>query len=163
MHFLILYERCHLVVIEKNVIEQIGMASAGSKPQSIFQFFSGFYSEYVKHVLLINIHYFFWPSIYFWVQGITEWKSTQSHKTMLRIPLSNWVAVNTDWKLVFQKTCFKTICVFLEWDLFVELCNFVPKKPEVTPRRSLQSIGDWNKRVLDSVWYEYGSTFHNFI
>lgn len=61
MHFLILYERCHLVVIEKNVTEQMGMATAESNPQFFFffQFFFSFHSEHVKHVHLINIHYFF--------------------------------------------------------------------------------------------------------
>lgn len=38
MHFLILYERCHLVVIEKNVTEQMGMATAESNPQFFFFF-----------------------------------------------------------------------------------------------------------------------------
>lgn len=115
LHFPILYEKCHLVVIEKNVIIQMAMI--------ILFPCSGFHTELLKHACLINTYYFLANSI-FRAQGISGWKLIHRLSWEIAEDSSLLYRVAMQHKLSqFSRSLIQTICDILEWDLFVELCT----------------------------------------
>ena len=164
LHFLILYETCHLVVIEKNVTVQTRMIG------NFFPPCCGFHTEHFKHTCLINIHYFLASNIlqstgHHWMK-INSQDLVRDCWGFLSLILSCY-ATQT-WSQ-FSRSLIQTICDILEWDLSVELCtkkslrSFLEGPYEVweTEIRVLKwqggrwwwdELGDWDWHVYTNMY-----------